>query len=147
MFSSINNRTKYILSKLGYFAYSETLQHTNLNQPLLYTRRRGAILTLHSNSMDFYSENEIDLLSKIELSVLSKDEDIKLDNFLLSNKDLASNSIHQLQTAKLIINFTDIEFDLQKNSIKAPSLKLLFDNPVMKKKLWQEMKIILDESN
>lgn len=140
MHLSKNKKTSFILNTLGIDMLSISEKLDNSVQTYVHCSLRDRILTLHSHSLDEYSERELELLYKIEASV-SKDN--KKNRILeLTWDDFLNN--HELLNIEIILNFTNIKID-KKNELTPPNLALLIKNPEEKKLLWEKMQALLND--
>ena len=96
----------------------------NSLQTYVHCSLRDRILTLHSHSLDEYSERELELLSRIEASVSKENKKNKI--LELTWDDFLNN--HELLNIEIILNFTDIKID-KKNELTPPNLALLIYKP------------------
>jgi len=112
----------------------------NSVQTYVHCSLRDRILTLHSHSLDEYSERELELLSKIEASVSKGNKKNKI--LELTWDDLLNN--HELLNIEIILNFTNIKID-KKNELTPPNLALLIKKPEKKKLLWKKMQALLND--
>ena len=112
----------------------------NSVQTYVHCSLRDRILTLHSHSLDEYSERELELLSIIEASVSKENKkNIILE---LTWDDFLNN--HELLNIEIILNFTNIKID-KKNELTPPNLALLIKKPEEKKLLWEKMQALLND--
>ncbi|MGB1947268.1 MAG: hypothetical protein ACPHOI_02500 [Gammaproteobacteria bacterium] len=140
MHLSKNKKTSFILNTLGIDMLSISEKLDNSVQTYVHCSLRDRILTLHSHSLDEYSERELELLYKIEASV-SKDN--KKNRILeLTWDDFLNN--HELLNIEIILNFTNIKID-KKNELTPPNLALLIKKPEEKKLLWEKMQALLND--
>ena len=140
MHLSKNKKTSFILNTLGIDMLSISEKLDNSVQTYVHCSLRDRILTLHSHSLDEYSERELELLSRIEASV-SKDN--KKNRILeLTWDDFLNN--HELLNIEIILNFTNIKID-KKNELTPPNLALLIKKPEKKKLLWEKMQALLND--
>ena len=140
MHLSKNKKTSFILNTLGIDMLSISEKLNNSVQTYVHCSLRDRILTLHSHSLDEYSERELELLYKIEASV-SKDN--KKNRILeLTWDDFLNN--HELLNIEIILNFTNIKID-KKNELTPPNLALLIKKPEEKKLLWEKMQALLND--
>ena len=140
MHLSKNKKTSFILNTLGIDMLSISEKIDNSVQTYVHCSLRDRILTLHSHSLDEYSERELELLYKIEASV-SKDN--KKNRILeLTWDDFLNN--HELLNIEIILNFTNIKID-KKNELTPPNLALLIKKPEEKKLLWEKMQALLND--
>ena len=112
----------------------------NSLQTYVHCSLRDRILTLHSHSLDEYSERELELLSKIEASISKENKKNKIleltwDDFL---------NDHELLNIEIILNFTSTKID-KKNELTPPNLALLTKKPEEKKLLWEKMQALLND--
>ena len=140
MHLSKNKKTSFILNTLGIDMLSISEKLDNSVQTYVHCSLRDRILTLHSHSLDEYSERELKLLSKIEASVSKENKKNKIlelawDDFLNDN---------ELLNIEIILNFTDIKID-KKNELTPPNLALLIKKPEEKKLLWEKMQALLND--
>ena len=140
MHLSKNKKTSFILNTLGIDMLSISKKLDNSVQTYVHCSLRDRILTLHSHSLDEYSERELELLSKIEASVSKENKKNKIleltwDGFLNN---------HELLNIEIILNFTDIKID-KKNELTPPNLALLIKKPEEKKLLWEKMQALLND--
>ena len=141
MHLSKNKKTSFILNTLGIDMLSISEKLDNSVQTYVHCSLRDRILTLHSHSLDEYSERELELLYKIEASV-SKDN--KKNRILeLTWDDFLNN--HELLNIEIILNFTNIKID-KKNELTPPNLALLIKKPEEKKLLWEKMQALLNDN-
>ena len=112
----------------------------NLVQTYVHCSLRDRILTLHSHSLDEYSERELELLSKIEVSVSKENKKNKI--LELTWDDFLNN--YELLNIEIILNFTKIKID-KKNELTPPNLALLIKKPEEKKLLWEKMQALLND--
>ena len=140
MHLSKNKKTSFILNTLGIDMLSISEKLNNSLQAYVHCSLRDRILTLHSHSLDEYSERELELLSRIEASVSKQNKKNKIleltwDGFLNN---------HELLNIEIILNFTDIKID-KKNELTPPNLALLIKKPEEKKLLWEKMQALLND--
>ena len=140
MHLSKNKKTSFILNTLGIDMLSISEKLDNSVQTYVHCSLRDRILTLHSHSLDEYSERELELLSKIEASVSKENKknrilELTWDNFLNN---------HELLNIEIILNFTNIKID-KKNELTPPNLALLIKKPEEKKLLWEKMQALLND--
>ena len=140
MHLSKNKKTSFILNTLGIDMLSISEKLDNSVQTYVHCSLRDRILTLHSHSLDEYSERELELLSKIEASVSKENKKNKIleltwDDFL---------NDHELLNIEIILNFTNIKID-KKNELTPPNLALLIKKPEEKKLLWEQMQALLND--
>jgi len=112
----------------------------NSVQTYVHCSLRDRILTLHSHSLDEYSERELELLSKIEASVSKENKKNRI--LELTWDDFLNN--HELLNIEIILNFTSIKID-KKNELTPPNLALLIKKPEEKKLLWEKMQALLND--
>ena len=140
MHLSKNKKTSFILNTLGIEMLLISEKLDNSVQTYVHCSLRDRILTLHSHSLDEYSERELELLSKIEASVSKENKKNKIleltwDGFLNN---------HELLNIEIILNFTNIKID-KKNELTPPNLALLIKKPEEKKLLWEKMQALLND--
>ena len=140
MHLSKNKKTSFILNTLGIDMLSISKKLDNSVQTYVHCSLRDRILTLHSHSLDEYSEREFELLSKIEASVSKENKKNKIleltwDDFL---------NDYELLNIEIILNFTNIKID-KKNELTPPNLALLIKKPEEKKLLWEKMQALLND--
>ena len=140
MHLSKNKKTSFILNTLGIDMLSISEKLDNSVQTYVHCSLRDRILTLHSHSLDEYSEREFELLSKIEASVSKENKKNKIleltwDDFL---------NDYELLNIEIILNFTNIKID-KKNELTPPNLALLIKKPEEKKLLWEKMQALLND--
>ena len=140
MHFSKNKKTSFILNTLGIDMLSISKKLDNSVQTYVHCSLRDRILTLHSHSLDEYSEREFELLSKIEASVSKENKKNKI--LELTWDDFLNN--HELLNIEIILNFTDIKID-KKNELTPPNLALLIKKPEEKKLLWEKMQALLND--
>jgi len=140
MHLSKNKKTSFILNTLGIDMLSISEKLDNSVQTYVHCSLRDRILTLHSHSLDEYSERELELLSKIEASVSKENKKNKI--LELTWDDFLNN--HELLNIEIILNFTNIKID-KKNELTPPNLALLIKKPEEKKLLWEKMQALLND--
>ena len=140
MHLSKNKKTSFILNTLGIDMLSISEKLDNSVQTYVHCSLRDRILTLHSHSLDEYSERELDLLSRIEASVSKENKKNKI--LKLTWDDFLNN--HKLLNIEIILNFTNIKID-KKNELTPPNLALLIKKPEEKKLLWEKMQALLND--
>ena len=140
MHLSKNKKTSFILNTLGIEMLSISEKLDNSVQTYVHCSLRDRILTLHSHSLDEYSERELKLLSKIEASVSKENKKNKI--LELTWDDFLNN--HELLNIEIILNFTNIKID-KKNELTPPNLALLIKKPEEKKLLWEKMQALLND--
>lgn len=140
MHLSKNKKTSFILNTLGIDMLSISEKLDNSVQTYVHCSLRDRILTLHSHSLDEYSERELKLLSKIEASVSKENKKNKI--LELTWDDFLNN--HELLNIEIILNFTNIKID-KKNELTPPNLALLIKKPEEKKLLWEKMQALLND--
>ena len=140
MHFSKNKKTSFILNTLGIDMLSISEKLDNSVQTYVHCSLRDRILTLHSHSLDEYSERELELLSRIEASVSKENKKNKI--LELTWDDFLNN--HELLNIEIILNFTDIKID-KKNELTPPNLALLIKKPEEKKLLWEKMQALLND--
>ena len=126
MHLSKNKKTSFILNTLGIDMLSISEKLDNSVQTYVHCSLRDRILTLHSHSLDEYSERELELLSKIEASV---------------SKESKKNRILELTWDDFLNN---VKID-KKNELTPPNLALLIKKPEEKKLLWEKMQALLND--
>tara|TARA_B000000475_G_C15963303_1_gene433895 strand:- start:153 stop:578 length:426 start_codon:yes stop_codon:yes gene_type:complete len=139
MHLSKNKKTSFILNTLGIDMLSMSEKLDNSVQTYVHCSLRDRILTLHSHSLDEYSERELELLSKIEASVSKENKKNRI--LELTWDDFLNN--HELLNIEIILNFTNIKID-KKNELTPPNLALLIKKPEEKKLLWEKMQALLN---
>ena len=140
MHLSKNKKTSFILNTLGIDMLSISEKLDNSVQTYVHCSLRDRILTLHSHSLDEYSERELELLSKIEASVSKENKKNRI--LELTWDDFLNN--HELLNIEIILNFTNIKID-KKNELTPPNLALLIKKPEEKKLLWEQMQALLND--
>ena len=135
-----NKKTSFILNTLGIDMLSISEKLDNSVQTYVHCSLRDRILTLHSHSLDEYSERELELLSKIEASVSKENKKNRI--LELTWDDFLNN--HELLNIEIILNFTNIKID-KKNELTPPNLALLIKKPEEKKLLWEKMQALLND--
>ena len=140
MHLSKNKKTSFILNTLGIDMLSISEKLDNSVQTYVHCSLRDRILTLHSHSLDEYSERELELLSKIEASVSKENKKNRI--LELTWDDFLNN--HELLNIEIILNFTKIKID-KKNELTPPNLALLIKKPEEKKLLWEKMQALLND--
>ncbi len=140
MHFSKNKKTSFILNTLGIDMLSISEKLDNSVQTYVHCSLRDRILTLHSHSLDEYSERELELLSRIEASVSKENKKNKI--LELTWDDFLNN--HELLNIEIILNFTNIKID-KKNELTPPNLALLIKKPEEKKLLWEKMQALLND--
>lgn len=140
MHLSKNKKTSFILNTLGIDMLSISEKLDNSLQTYVHCSLRDRILTLHSHSLDEYSERELELLSRIEASVSKENKKNKI--LELTWDDFLNN--HELLNIEIILNFTNIKID-KKNELTPPNLALLIKKPEEKKLLWEKMQALLND--
>ena len=140
MHLSKNKKTSFILNTLGIDMLSISEKLDNSVQTYVHCSLRDRILTLHSHSLDEYSERELELLSRIEASVSKENKKNKI--LELTWDDFLNN--HELLNIEIILNFTNIKID-KKNELTPPNLALLIKKPEEKKLLWEQMQALLND--
>lgn len=140
MHLSKNKKTSFILNTLGIDMLSISEKLDNSVQTYVHCSLRDRILTLHSHSLDEYSERELELLSRIEASVSKENKKNKI--LELTWDDFLNN--HELLNIEIILNFTSIKID-KKNELTPPNLALLIKKPEEKKLLWEKMQALLND--
>jgi len=140
MHLSKNKKTSFILNTLGIEMLSISEKLDNSVQTYVHCSLRDRILTLHSHSLDEYSERELELLSRIEASVSKENKKNKI--LELTWDDFLNN--HELLNIEIILNFTNIKID-KKNELTPPNLALLIKKPEEKKLLWEKMQALLND--
>ena len=141
MHLSKNKKTSFILNTLGIDMLSISEKLDNSVQTYVHCSLRDRILTLHSHSLDEYSERELELLSKIEASVSKENKKNRI--LELTWDDFLNN--HELLNIEIILNFTNIKID-KKNELTPPNLALLIKKPEEKKLLWEKMQALLNDN-
>ena len=140
MHLSKNKKTSFILNTLGIDMLSISEKLDNSVQIYVHCSLRDRILTLHSHSLDEYSDRELELLSRIEVSVSKENKKNKI--LELTWDDFLNN--HELLSIEIILNFTNIKID-KKNELTPPNLALLIKKPEEKKLLWEKMQALLND--
>lgn len=140
MHLSKNKKTSFILNTLGIDMLSISEKLDNSVQTYVHCSLRDRILTLHSHSLDEYSERELELLSRIEASVSKENKKNKI--LELTWDDFLNN--YELLNIEIILNFTNIKID-KKNELTPPNLALLIKKPEEKKLLWEKMQALLND--
>ena len=141
MHLSKNKKTSFILNTLGIDMLSISEKLDNSVQTYVHCSLRDRILTLHSHSLDEYSERELELLSRIEASVSKENKKNKI--LELNWDDFLNN--HELLNIEIILNFTNFKID-RKNELTPPNLALLIKKPEEKKLLWEKMQAVLNDN-
>ena len=139
MHLSKDKKTSFILNTLGIDMLSISEKLDNSVQTYVHCSLRDRILTLHSHSLDEYSERELELLSRIEASVSKENKKNKI--LELTWDDFLNN--HELLNIEIILNFTNIKID-KKNELTPKNLALLIKKPEEKKLLWEKMQALLN---
>ena len=139
MHLSKDKKTSFILNTLGIDMLSISEKLDNSVQTYVHCSLRDRILTLHSHSLDEYSERELELLSRIEASVSKENKKNKI--LELTWDDFLNN--HELLNIEIILNFTNIKI-YKKNELTPPNLALLIKKPEEKKLLWEKMQALLN---
>ena len=139
MHLSKDKKTSFILNTLGIDMLSISEKLDNSVQMYVHCSLRDRILTLHSHSLDEYSERELELLSRIEASVSKENKKNKI--LELTWDDFLNN--HELLNIEIILNFTNIKI-YKKNELTPPNLALLIKKPKEKKLLWEKMQALLN---
>jgi len=140
MHLSKNKKTSFILNTLGIDMLSISEKLDNSVQTYVHCSLRDRILTLHSHSLDEYSEREFELLSKIEASVSKENKKNRI--LELTWDDFLNNQ--ELLNIEIILNFTNVKID-KKNELTPPNLALLIKKPEEKKLLWKKMQALLND--
>ena len=140
MHLSKNKKTTFILNTLGIDTLSISEKLDNSVKTYVHCSLRDRILTLHSHSLDEYSERELELLSKIEASVSKENKKNRI--LELTWDDFLNN--HELLNIEIILNFTNIKID-KKHELTPPNLALLIKKPEEKKLLWKKMQALLND--
>ena len=140
MHLSKDKKTSFILNTLGIDMLSISEKLDNSVQTYVHCSLRDRILTLHSHSLDEYSERELELLSKIEASVSKENKKNRI--LELTWDDFLNN--HELLNIEIILNFTNIKI-YKKNELTPPNLALLIKKPEEKKLLWEKMQALLND--
>ena len=140
MHLSKDKKTSFILNTLGIDMLSISEKLDNSVQTYVHCSLRDRILTLHSHSLDEYSERELELLSRIEASVSKENKKNKI--LELTWDDFLNN--HELLNIEIILNFTNIKI-YKKNELTPPNLALLIKKPEEKKLLWEKMQALLND--
>ena len=140
MHLSKDKKTSFILNTLGIDMLSISEKLDNSVQTYVHCSLRDRILTLHSHSLDEYSERELELLSKIEASVSKENKKNKI--LELTWNDFLND--YELLNIEIILNFTNIKID-KKNELTPPNLALLIKKPEEKKLLWEKMQALLND--
>ena len=140
MHLSKDKKTSFILNTLGIDMLSISEKLDNSVQTYVHCSLRDRILTLHSHSLDEYSERELELLSKIEVSVSKENKKNRI--LELTWDDFLNN--HELLNIEIILNFTNIKID-KKNELTPQNLALLIKKPEEKKLLWEKMQALLND--
>ena len=140
MHLSKDKKTSFILNTLGIDMLSISEKLDNSVQTYVHCSLRDRILTLHSHSLDEYSERELELLSRIEASVSKENKKNKI--LELTWDDFLNN--HELLNIEIILNFTNIKI-YKKNELTPPNLALLIKKPEEKKLLWEQMQALLND--
>ena len=139
MHLSKNKKTSFILNTLGIDMLSISEKLDNSVQTYVHCSLRDRILTLHSHSLDEYSERELELLSRIEASASKENKKNKI--LELTHDDFLNN--HELLNIEIILNFTNIKI-YKKNELTPPNLALIIKKPEEKKLLWEKMQALLN---
>ena len=106
MHLSKNKKTSFILNTLGIDMLSISEKLDNSVQTYVHCSLRDRILTLHSHSLDEYSERELELLSRIEASVSKENKKNK--------EDLNPHRKHRNASTKKIIHTITLQKPKQK---------------------------------
>ena len=139
MHLSKNKKISFILNTLGIDMLSVPEKLDNSVQTYVHCSLRDRILTLHSHSLDEYSERELELF-KIEASVSKENKKNKILELIWN--DFLNN--HELLNTDIILNFTNFKID-RKNELTPPNLALLIKKPEEKKLLWEKMQPLLND--
>ena len=141
MHLSKNKKISFILNTLGIDMLSVPGKLDNSVQTYVHCSLRDRILTLHSHSLDEYSERELELLFKIEASVSKENKKNKILELIWN--DFLNN--HELLNTDIILNFTNFKMD-RKNELTPPNLASLIKKPEKKKLLWEKMQALLNDN-
>ena len=100
MFENNHDRTRYILSLMGYSLIKPTNENKKSLETKIYCFQKGHILTLHDKSLDFYSETEKNLFLKIINAIsASKDESF----FCFENEKELENQFNMTMLLQYLI--------------------------------------------
>ena len=140
----LSNKSQYILSKIGIPLFRDTKNSFENNEYSIHFFQKDNILTLHSNSVDEYSEKEIKLLEAIINAVKGSDEPTSIGSKAVSSlHPLEINQFTKSKPFKAVIIFSDtIKFYQIKNPIISPTLQEMITDPNLKKVLWNKLKNI-----
>ena len=136
MFENNHDRTRYILSLMGYSLFKPTNENKESLKTKIYCFQKGLILTLHDKSLDFYSETEKNLFLKI-INAISESKNESFSCY--ENEQELEKSI-QYENAIAILNFTNRNIQVSERLISVPPLKSLLNEPKLKSELWHKIK-------
>jgi hypothetical protein len=141
MHLSKNKKISFILNTLGIDMLSVPEKLDNSVQTYVHCSLRDRILTLHSHSLDEYSERELELLSKIEASVSKENKKNKILELIWN--DFLNN--HELLNTDIILNFTNFKID-RKNELTPPNLASLIKKPEKRNYYGKQMQALLNDN-
>lgn len=138
----LSNKSQYILSKIGIPLFRNTKNSFANDESIIHFFQKDNILTLHSNSVDEYSEKEIILLEAIISSIKGLDEPTSKGSMTVSSfQPLELNQFSNSKSLKVIIIFSDtIKCHELQNPIISPTLQEMISDPNLKKLLWKKLK-------
>ena len=138
----LSNKSQFILSKIGIPLYGDSNKHQTNDETRIFFFKKDNILTLHTNSVDDYSEKEMKLLEAIVDSIRGPSASATTGTLLTTNKQpIEIRQFSESENLKAIIIFSSsIESYIKLNAITSPSLEEMLIDPSIKKNLWQKLK-------
>lgn len=139
----LSNKSQYILSKIGIPIFEDAQNPSQSDEIIIHFYKKDNILTLHTISVDEYTEKEIKLLEAIIGAIQGSAEPV-------SRGIIAAMSTEPIQldqlpkssvNVKATLVFSDqinIAKDLE--PIQSPSLQGMISDPSLKKELWSKLK-------
>jgi len=138
----LSNKSQYILSKIGIPLFEDAQNPSANDETTIYFFQKDNILTLHTNSVDEYSEKEKKLLEAIIEAIHGSDEPVSQGAVMVSYKEpLEITNFSKSSNLKATLVFCDsAEFFMSLNPIMSPTLQGMLSDPSLKKDLWSRLK-------
>ncbi len=139
----LSNKSQYILSKIGIPMFKDTQNPSKNDESIIHFYKKDNILTLHTISVDEYTEKEIKLLEAIIEAVHGSAEPVSQGAITVSSKAplQIEKFIESSAHFKATLAFCDLS-NISKsfNLIPSPSLQGMLSDPSLKKELWSKLK-------
>jgi len=138
----LSNKSQYILSKIGIPIFQDAQNPSVNDETTIYFFQKDNILTLHTNSVDEYSEKEIKLLEAIIGAIQGPAAPVSQGEVIVSLKEpLEIKHFTESSNIKATLLFYDFgDFSKSLNPIQSPSLQGMLFDPSLKKDLWTKLK-------